>query len=177
MGQNKKLKLEELKRLDVDSYKKAKKIPLIVVLDNIRSLNNIGSVFRTADSFAIEKIYLCGITACPPHRDIYKTALGAEESVTWEYRESTLDVIRELQAKGYKVASIEQATNSVELSDVQKQTKIAVVLGNEVKGVQQEVIDASDICIEIAQYGTKHSLNISVCTGIIVHHFSQMLRD
>jgi tRNA G18 (ribose-2'-O)-methylase SpoU len=177
MGQNKKLKLEELNRLDIDGFKKTKKIPLIVVLDNIRSLNNIGSVFRTADSFAIEKIYLCGITACPPHRDIYKTALGAEESVTWEYRKSVLDVVNELQTNGYTVASIEQATNSVELSDVKKLSKLAVVLGNEVKGVQQEVIDASDLCIEIAQYGTKHSLNISVCTGIIIHHFSQLLRN
>lgn len=177
MGQNKKLKLEELNRLDIEEFRKTKKIPLIVVLDNIRSLNNIGSVFRTGDSFAIEKIYLCGITACPPHRDIYKTALGAEESVAWEYEESTLDVVRELQAEGYLVASIEQATNSVELNDVHKQNKLAVVLGNEVKGVQQEVIDASDICVEIAQFGTKHSLNISVCAGIIVHHFSQMLRN
>ena len=177
MSQNKKLKLEELNRLNIYEFKASKKIPLIVVLDNIRSLNNIGSVFRTADSFAIEKIYLCGITACPPHRDIYKTALGAEESMDWVYAESVLDVVNNLQEQGYTVASVEQASNSVEISDVKKHAKLAVVLGNEVRGVQQDVIDTSDLCIEIAQFGTKHSLNISVCAGIVIHHFSKMLRN
>ena len=165
-----KLKNSELNRLSVESYKKASKIPLIVVLDNIRSLNNIGSVFRTSDAFLIEKIYLCGITACPPHRDIHKTALGATDSVSWEYKESTLDLVRELKANGIKVMSVEQAEHSVMLHDfeVSEDERIAVVFGNEVKGVQQEVVDQCDGCIEIPQFGTKHSLNVSVSCGVVL---------
>ena len=166
----KKLKNSELNRIDVTTFKQVKKTSLIVILDNIRSLNNIGSVFRTSDAFLIEKIYLCGITATPPHKDIHKTALGATESVDWEYAENTLDVIKKLQEKNIKVASIEQAENSIKLQDftVDKSQKYAIVMGNEVKGVQQEVVDASNYCIEIPQYGTKHSLNISVTTGIVI---------
>ena len=165
-----KLKNSELNRLSVESYKKASKIPLIVVLDNIRSLNNIGSVFRTSDAFLIEKIYLCGITACPPHRDIHKTALGATDSVSWEYRESTVDLVREIKANGIKVMSVEQAEHSVMLHDfeVSEDKRIAVVFGNEVKGVQQEVVDQCDGCIEIPQFGTKHSLNVSVSCGVVL---------
>ena len=166
----KKLKNSELNRIDVTTFKQVKKTSLIVILDNIRSLNNIGSVFRTSDAFLIEKIYLCGITATPPHKDIHKTALGATESVDWEYAENTLDVIKKLQQKNVKIASIEQAENSIKLQNftVDKFQKYAIVMGNEVKGVQQEVVDASNYCIEIPQYGTKHSLNISVTTGIVI---------
>lgn len=165
-----KLKNSELGRLNVDEFKKTVKIPLIVVLDNIRSLNNIGSVFRTSDAFLIEKIYLCGITAKPPHKDIHKTALGATESVVWEYIEDTLALIQKLQKESVLVASIEQAEKSTMLQDftIEPNQKYAVVFGNEVKGVQQEVVSASNYCIEIPQFGTKHSLNISVSTGIVL---------
>lgn len=154
----------------MESYKAASKIQLIVILDNIRSLNNIGSVFRTSDAFLIEKIYLCGITACPPHRDIHKTALGATDSVSWEYRESTLDLVRELRAKDIKVISVEQTEHSVLLHDfeVPEDERTAIVFGNEVKGVQQEVVDQCDGCIEIPQFGTKHSLNVSVSCGVVL---------
>ena len=159
-----KLKNSELDRLDVEGFKKTSKIPLIVVLDNIRSLNNIGSVFRTSDAFVVDKIYLCGITAKPPHKEIHKTALGATDSVTWEYVEDTLELVKELKKSNIKVASVEQADNATMLQDykVVPNQKYAVVFGNEVKGVQQEVVSASDYCIEIPQFGTKHSLNISV---------------
>ena len=165
-----KLKNSELGRLNVDEFKKTDKIPLIVVLDNIRSLNNIGSVFRTSDAFLIEKIYLCGITAQPPHKEIHKTALGATESVAWEYVEDTLELIQKLKEDNVIVCSIEQAENSTMLQDfsIQKDQKYAVVMGNEVKGVQQGVVSASDYCIEIPQFGTKHSLNISVTTGVVI---------
>jgi tRNA G18 (ribose-2'-O)-methylase SpoU len=165
-----KLKNSELNRLSVDEFKQVEKLPIIVVLDNIRSLNNIGSVFRTSDAFLLEKIYLCGITAQPPHRDIHKTALGATESVDWEYMENTLECVKKLQAKGYHCLAIEQAKNSVMLNDFDhaKHPKIAVFFGNEVKGVQQEVIDKCDNCIEIPQLGTKHSLNISVSAGVVL---------
>lgn len=165
-----KLKNSELERPTIEEFKKKAKIPLIVVLDNIRSLNNIGSVFRTSDAFLIEKIYLCGITAKPPHKDIHKTALGATESVTWEYVEDTLELIQKLQKEHVLVASIEQAENSTMLQDftIQSNQKYAVVLGNEVKGVQQEVVSACDYCIEIPQFGTKHSLNISVSAGVVL---------
>ena len=174
----KKLKNSELNRIDVTTFKQVKKTPLIVILDNIRSLNNIGSVFRTSDAFLIEKIYLCGITATPPHKDIHKTALGATESVEWEYAENTLDVIKKLQQENIKIASVEQAENSIKLQDftVDKSQKYAIVMGNEVKGVQQEVVDASDYCIEIPQYGTKHSLNISVTTGIVIWDLFKKLK-
>lgn len=165
-----KLKNSELGRLTNESFKEAKKTPLIVVLDNIRSLNNIGSVFRTSDAFLIEKIYLCGITATPPHKDIHKTALGATDSVAWEYVEDTLELIKKLKTDNIKVASIEQADDAVMLNEFHpaKGEKLAVVFGNEVKGVQQEVVSASDYCIEIPQFGTKHSLNISVSCGVVL---------
>ncbi len=165
-----KLKNSELDRIDVATFKKTKKTPLIVILDNIRSLNNIGSVFRTSDAFLIEKIYLCGITATPPHKDIHKTALGATETVAWEYVEDSLTLVEKLKNNGVFVASIEQAENSTSLEHfaTKPDQKYAVVFGNEVKGVQQEVVSASDACIEIPQFGTKHSLNISVSAGIVL---------
>jgi len=166
----KKLKLEELNRISVEAYKAADKTPLIIVLDNIRSLNNIGSVFRTADAFRIEKVYLCGITATPPHRDIHKTALGATDSVDWEHVEDTTDLILRLNEEGVDTYAIEQAENAIMLNDYQPNPtrKTAIVMGNEVNGVQQEAIYACKGVIEIPQIGTKHSLNISVCTGVVI---------
>lgn len=168
-----KLKNEELNRLDVPEFKKAVKTPLIIVLDNIRSLNNIGSVFRTADAFLIEKIYLCGITATPPHKDINKTALGATQSVEWEYRENTTMLIQELKQNGYYTWAIEQAENATMLNDFHLDTNHnhVVVFGNEVKGVDQETVNICDGVIEIPQSGTKHSLNISVSVGVVVWDF------
>ena len=168
-----KLANDELERLTIEDYKKANKTRLIIVLDNIRSLNNIGSVFRTADAFLVEKIYLCGITAKPPHKDIHKTALGATESVDWEYRESTMELVKELQSKDVKVIAIEQAENATMLNDffVDDEQTYALVFGNEVKGVSQEVVSKSDVVIEIPQFGTKHSLNISVSAGVVVWDF------
>ena len=165
-----KLKNSELGRLNVEDFKKTDKIPLIVVLDNIRSLNNIGSVFRTSDAFLIKKIYLCGITAQPPHKEIHKTALGATESVEWEYVEDTLSLVKKLQAENVIVAAIEQVENSTMLQDfsIESNQKYAIVMGNEVKGVQQDVVSTSDFCIEIPQFGTKHSLNISVSCGVVL---------
>lgn len=177
-GPMRKLKNSELNRLDIADFKEAEKIPLIVILDNIRSLNNIGSVFRTSDAFVVEKIYLCGITAIPPHKDIHKTALGATDSVDWEYVEDTLTLVSELQKKGVEIASIEQAESSVMLQEfeISKNKKYAIVMGNEVKGVQQSVVSASDHCIEIPQFGTKHSLNISVTTGIVLWSFLEKMK-
>ncbi|MCO7184242.1 MULTISPECIES: RNA methyltransferase [Tenacibaculum] len=165
-----KLKNSELGRKTVEEFKQTNKTPIIVVLDNIRSLNNVGSVFRTSDAFLIEKIYLCGITATPPNKEIHKTALGATESVEWEYVENTIDLVEKLQAENVKVLSIEQAENSTMLDTFTPETdqKYAVVFGNEVKGVQQKVVSASDVCIEIPQLGTKHSLNISVSCGVVL---------
>lgn len=168
-----KLANDELNRLDIGGFKKAKKTPLILVLDNIRSLNNIGSVFRTADAFLIEKIYLCGITATPPHKDINKTALGATESVTWEYVKDTMELVQRLKGENVQVISIEQAEEATLLHtyNVHANTTYALVFGNEVKGVSQEVVTASDEVIEIPQFGTKHSLNISVSVGVTVWDF------
>ena len=165
-----KLKNSELDRLNVEEYQQTEKSPLIVILDNIRSLNNIGSVFRTSDAFLIESIFLCGITAKPPHNEIHKTALGATESVHWEYVEDTLMLVQKLQKQNIIVVSVEQAENSTMLHDfeIEPDKKYAVVFGNEVKGVQQEVVSASDYCIEIPQFGTKHSLNIAVSAGIVL---------
>ncbi|MDG1398324.1 MAG: RNA methyltransferase [Polaribacter sp.] len=165
-----KLKNNELGRISVDEFKSITKTPLIIVLDNIRSLNNIGSVFRTSDAFLIEKIYLCGISATPPNKDIHKTALGATESVDWEYAEETLEVVQQLQTENVQVLAIEQAENSTKLDDFfpKKNEKYAIVMGNEVKGVQQKVVNAADLCVEIPQLGTKHSLNISVTTGVVI---------
>ncbi|CAM1343254.1 RNA methyltransferase [Tenacibaculum aestuarii] len=165
-----KLKNSELGRKTIEEFKQTNKTPIIVVLDNIRSLNNVGSVFRTSDAFLIEKIYLCGITATPPNKEIHKTALGATESVDWEHIENTMDLVEKLQAENVNVLSIEQVENSTMLDTFTPETnqKYAVVFGNEVKGVQQAVVSASDICIEIPQLGTKHSLNISVSCGVVL---------
>ncbi|MEW2920110.1 RNA methyltransferase [Muricauda sp. ANG21] len=167
---NRKLENSELERLDVEAFKQTEKSPIIIILDNIRSLNNIGSVFRTADAFLIQKIYLCGITATPPHKDIRKTALGATESVAWEYRKDTLELLEELKKAGVRTVSVEQAENAVMLNDFITDPKetIALIFGNEVKGVSQEVVSASDAVVEIPQFGTKHSLNISVSAGVVV---------
>lgn len=167
---NRKLENSELERLDVASFKVAEKTPIIVILDNVRSLNNIGSVFRTADAFLIQKIYLCGITATPPHKDIRKTALGSTESVDWEYRKDTLELVQELKQAGIKIISVEQVENAIMLNDfhADANTTVALIFGNEVKGVSQEVVSASDAVLEIPQLGTKHSLNISVSAGIVV---------
>jgi len=168
-----KLKITELNRINAEEFKEAKKLPLIVVLDEIRSLHNIGSVFRTSDAFRVESIYLCGITATPPHPELHKTALGAEYTVDWKYFKNTLDAVDKLKSDGYIVYSIEQAEGSTLLNDLQLDAtkKYAIIMGNEVKGVQQEVINNSDGCIEIPQYGTKHSLNVSVTTGIVIWDF------
>ena len=165
-----KLKNSELDRLSVDDFKLVTKTPLIIILDNIRSLNNIGSVFRTSDAFLIKKIYLCGITATPPHKDIQKTALGSTETVDWEYVENTLEVVEKLKAENVTICAIEQAENATMLDTFipKKQTTYALVFGNEVKGVSQQVVSASDMVIEIPQFGTKHSLNISVSCGVVV---------
>ena len=169
----KKLKLEELGRMDVAAFKAASKTPIIIVLDNIRSMNNIGSVFRSADAFAVEAIYLCGITAQPPHREIEKTALGATDSVQWKYFENTLAAIADLKAKAYHVCAIEQVANSVSLAQltIDKDLKYALIFGNEVNGVKQTIVDRSHYVIEIPQFGTKHSLNVSVCAGIVLWEF------
>lgn len=167
--ENRKLLNSELDRKSVSEFHEAEKTPIIVILDNVRSLNNIGSVFRTADAFLIEKIYLCGITARPPHKDIRKTALGATETVSWEYRENVLEVVEELRQKRIKVYSVEQAEGAQMLNDFTPSSeRLAVVFGNEVKGVQQEVVNASDGVIEIPQLGSKHSLNISVSAGVVL---------
>lgn len=168
--EHRKLKITELNRISAEEFKEADKLPLIIVLDNIRSLHNIGSVFRTSDAFRIESIYLCGITATPPHPEMHKTALGAEFTVDWKYVNNTVEAVDNLKSMGYVVYSVEQAEGSIMLNDIQldRQKKYAVVMGNEVKGVQQEVIDHSDGCIEIPQYGTKHSLNVSVTAGIVI---------
>ena len=161
---------EELDRLSIPEFKQSKKIPVVVVLDNVRSQNNIGSVFRTADAFRLESIILCGITSKPPHREIHKTALGATESVHWEYREETGKVIEELKAGGYQILAVEQAENSVSLEQLHlaQDKKYALVFGHEIRGVDQKVVDMCDLCVEIPQYGTKHSLNISVAAGIVI---------
>ncbi|MFN2428605.1 MAG: RNA methyltransferase [Cryomorphaceae bacterium] len=161
-----------LNRLSTAAYKTSKKAPICVVLDNLRSAQNIGSVFRTMDAFRCEKIYLCGICASPPHREINKTALGATESVDWTYCKSTIDAVKELKENGYRVFAIEQTSESQELNDVSfsSKEKLAFVLGNEVKGVEQAVIDVCDGSIEIPQFGSKHSLNISVCAGVVIWH-------
>jgi len=166
-----KLKTEELRRISVEEFKKSQKLPLVIVLDNIRSLNNIGSIFRTADAFRIEEIHLCGITACPPHREIHKTALGATESVKWIYHKNTADSIKILKEKNYSIISLEQTNNSTLLNNfkVNPNSKYALVLGNEVNGVDDEIIEKSDFCVEIPQVGTKHSFNVTVSAGIAIY--------
>jgi len=177
--QRRKLKIEELSRISVEEFREAEKIPLAVVLDNVRSRHNIGSVFRTGDAFRIKEILLCGITGTPPDAEIHKTALGAEDSVQWRYFEEPLSAVEALKAEGYIVFSIEQAENSISLENIEldKEKKYAVIFGHEVHGVAQEVIDASDGCIEIPQYGTKHSLNVSVTAGIVIWDFFRQLSD
>jgi len=174
----KKLKITELQRLSKEQFQAVEKIPLVIILDEVRSLNNVGSIFRTSDAFLVEKIYLCGITATPPHPEIHKTALGAEDTVAWQYFENTLDAIRSLKNDGYLVYSIEQVHHSTMLNELllDKSKKYAVVFGNEVKGVQQEVVNQSDGCIEIPQFGTKHSLNVSVTAGIVIWDLFKMLK-
>lgn len=176
--EHRKLKITELNRISAEEFKKADKLPLVVVLDNVRSLHNIGSVFRTSDAFRVECIYLCGITAVPPHPEIHKTALGAEFTVDWKYVDNAIEAVDNLRQKGYIVYSVEQTENSIMLENIRLEQgkRYAVVLGNEVKGVQQEVINHSDGCIEIPQYGTKHSLNVSVAAGIIIWDLFKQLK-
>ena len=168
----------ELHRMGLEDYKKVQKLPVTLVMDNVRSEMNIGSVFRTADSFLIERVCLCGITPQPPKPEIHKTALGAEDAVVWQYFPTTIEAVQELRDQGYLIVSIEQVHDSVSLEQfvVNNGQKIAVVFGNEVKGVSQEVVDASDVCVEVPQEGTKHSLNISCCAAIIMWHLYQLLR-
>lgn len=175
----KKLKITEMNRLTVDEFKDEKKTPFVVILDNVRSLHNVGSVFRTADAFLVEAVYLCGITSTPPHAEIHKTALGAENTVEWKYYEHTIQLVEELKAQGYTVFAIEQTQGSTMLPDLKldKSKKYAVILGNEVKGVQQSVVDICDGCIEIPQFGTKHSLNVSVTGGIIIWEFFRLMHN
>lgn len=164
-----KLRNEELNRPDLERYRSTQKLPIVVVLDNIRSLHNVGSVFRTSDAFLVEEIYLCGITAKPPHKEIRKTALGATEAVKWTYAEDTTEVVEALKKKAYDVYAVEQTEGSTALSDFEPSPKgIALVFGHEVKGVQQSVVDLCDGALEIPQYGTKHSLNVSVSSGIVL---------
>ncbi len=165
-----KLRNEELGRLDVDRFKKVPKVPFVVVLDNVRSLNNIGSAFRTSDAFCVEAIYLCGITATPPHREIHKTALGATDSVDWKYYESTMDAVNALKNNGYQIIAIEQADESTDLRDFAPKSdgKYALIFGNEIKGVEEKIVQQADQVIEIPQFGTKHSLNISVSIGVVL---------
>ena len=172
-----KLANEELNRISKDDFKKSEKTPIIVILDDIRSLHNIGSVFRTSDAFLLEKIYLCGITATPPNKEIHKTALGATDTVTWEYSKDVLEVIQKLKEKNVKIFSVEQTENSIMLNDFQVETneRYALIFGNEVKGVSQEAINLSDGVIEIPQLGSKHSLNISVSVGIVIWDLFQKL--
>lgn len=173
MVKNRKLLNEELGRKSIEEFKKSDKLPLVVIMDNVRSLNNVGSVFRTSDAFLVEKIFLCGITGTPPHPEIHRSALGAEKSVEWEYVESTVKAVEHLKQLGYLIVSIEQVEKSVLLNQFIPEfgKKYALVFGNEVKGVEQEVVDISDICIEIPQLGTKHSFNISVSAGIVLWDF------
>ena len=172
---NRKLKLWELNRVSEEEFKTQKKHPILVILNDIRSLNNIGSFFRTCDAFNVEKIYLCGITATPPHREINKTAIGATESVIWEHRTSIVELVRKLKEEGVTIASIEQAEETLLLQNTSQlnYSKIALVFGNEVDGVDQEVINLSDHIIEIPQFGTKHSLNVSVCAGVVLWEFTK----
>ena len=173
-----KLQNEELNRISTEAFKEAPKIPVVILLDNVRSQNNVGSVFRTSDAFRIEKIFLCGITSTPENREVHKTALGAEDAVEWEYVKDTVEAVDRLKKEGYRIFAIEQAENTTPLENfsLSPDQKYALIFGNEVKGVQQEVIDLSDGCIEIPQFGTKHSLNISVTVGILVWEFARKMK-
>lgn len=173
-----KLKITELNRMSVEEFHQSEKLPLIVVLDQVRSLHNVGSVFRTSDAFRLNAIYLCGITATPPQPEIHKTALGAEDAVEWKYYARTQEAVADLKSDGYEVLAVEQVEGSTMLQNLQLQSdkKYAIVLGNEVKGVQQEVVDMCDECVEIPQFGTKHSLNVSVTAGILIWEFARLLK-
>ena len=172
-----KIRTIEMQRLSIEEFKEADKLPLIVVLDDVRSMYNIGSVFRTCDAFRVESLYLCGICQTPPSTEIHKTALGAEDSVNWKYFKTALEAVDELKKEGYQVLSVEQVEHSTKLQTFipQEGQRYAVILGNEVKGVHQEVVDASDGCLEIPQLGTKHSMNVSVTAGIIIYKFAETL--
>ena len=172
-----KIRTIEMQRLSIEEFKEADKLPLIVVLDDVRSMYNVGSVFRTCDAFRVEAVYLCGISCTPPATEIHKTALGAEDSVNWKYFKTALEAIDELKKEGYQVLSVEQVEHSTKLQTFipQEGQRYAVILGNEVKGVHQEVVDASDGCLEIPQLGTKHSMNVSVTAGIIIYKFAETL--
>lgn len=174
----KKRSLSELNRDQVDDYKQKAKIPLVIVLDNIRSMSNIGSVFRTSDAFLIEEIHLCGITSSPPHKEIHKTALGATETVKWKYYKNTLDSVKDLKENNFTIIAVEQARNSTLLHEFRPddKEKLAFIFGNEVKGVDQKIINESDKCLEIPQFGTKHSLNISISVGIVIWDVFQKLK-
>jgi 23S rRNA (guanosine2251-2'-O)-methyltransferase len=173
-----KLSNEELDRLTVESFKEAEKIPLVVVLDNVRSMNNIGSVFRTSDAFLVQAIYLCGITATPPHKEIHKTALGATESVDWFYYTHTAEAVRDLRDKGFVICSVEQVETAEMLDSFKTEEgkKYALIFGNEMRGVEQDIVNASDMALEIPQYGTKHSLNISVSAGLVIWEFFRQIK-
>jgi len=174
-----KLKTNELKRLSVEQYKDTKKISVVIVLDNVRSLNNVGSAFRSSDAFLAEKIYLCGITGKPPHREINKTALGATESVEWEYVKNTMDIIKKLKKEGYTIIALEQTDESQPLQDFQPQRnkKYCFVFGNEVFGISDEVVNNADLCLEIPQFGTKHSINIAVSIGIVLWDYISKIKN
>lgn len=173
-----KLKLEELNRIDIETFKKVEKIPLVVILDNIRSMHNVGATFRTADAFLVEKIILCGITPQPPHREIHKAALGATESVEWEHEEDINSTINSLRGNGYEIIGIEQTTDSKMITDfeIDRSKKYAIILGNEVEGISDEALQNIDTFLEIPQLGTKHSLNVSVCGGIVMWEFAKALK-
>lgn len=178
MSSTQKLKLEELGRIDVETFKITEKIPLIIVLDNVRSMHNVGAVFRTADAFLVEKILLCGITPVPPHREIHKAALGATESVDWQYYESVKEAVLDLKTLKYEVLGIEQTTDSIPITEytIDPSRKYALVLGNEVDGISEEILNHCDGFLEIPQLGTKHSLNVSVCGGIVMWDFFKALK-
>lgn len=174
-----KLTVEDLNRIDIDTFRTSEKLPLVMVLDNIRSLHNVGSVLRTADAFRIEAVYMCGITATPPSVEIHKTALGAEDSVSWRYFADTLDAVNQLRAEGYTILAVEQVEGSLKLGQFafDPNRRYALVMGNEVKGVRQDVVDAADQALEIPQYGTKHSMNVSVTAGIVMWEVDRQLKE
>lgn len=173
-----KLKLEELGRIDVETFKETEKIPLVIVLDNVRSMHNVGAIFRTADAFLIEKIILCGITPQPPHREIHKAALGATESVDWKYEKDIVVAVADLKSEGFEIIGIEQTTDSKLITDfeIERGKKYSLILGNEVDGISDEALEHIDIFLEIPQLGTKHSLNVSVCGGIVMWEFAKALQ-
>lgn len=175
MKEIKKLKLEELNRINVEEFREKDKMPVRIILDNIRSGLNVGSIFRTADAYLVEKIHLCGITARPPHKEILKTAIGATDSVDWDYSDTIYEVVQYLKNEGFTIIGIEQTSGSIELSSypINKDKKYAIILGNEVEGVQEEIMKEIDQFIELAQFGTKHSLNVAVCGGIVIHKFAE----